>query len=279
MEANRASWQQTASVTALRPVAQELRIPQLSGALAELMAMSEEDRMDFNKLGRLVSQDPVALARLLALANSPAMGLNRQAGSVHDALMLMGAQRVCDALFVAWTLGCVEPVPALALPTAQLVKHTLSMAGTVRRIILYAHLSDTVDRHALTLVTLVNRLSLALLLTPQAPVAPRNCLCASLAEGRVLFTQMADLRSTLQQGALIGSSWGLPAALRTLLSHVQDPSSDSIERAILEVAELALFQRVHADAVDLSALTPAACALLERLEEKNAKLDSTVTMY
>jgi HD-like signal output (HDOD) protein len=68
----------------------EIGIPPCPGVLAEFMAESTKEEPDFRRLSFLINKDVALAASVLKTINSPLYGLARKAGTVQDALTLLG---------------------------------------------------------------------------------------------------------------------------------------------------------------------------------------------
>ncbi|MCX7193288.1 MAG: HDOD domain-containing protein [Proteobacteria bacterium] len=69
-------------------------LPAMPAIALKLMALKLDSDEGEAQLLTLIEQDPQISAKLISLANSPAMGVTRKVGSVAEAAMLLGLDRV-----------------------------------------------------------------------------------------------------------------------------------------------------------------------------------------
>lgn len=69
-------------------------LPAMPAIAMKLMALNLDTDEGETQLQRLIEQDPQISAKLISMANSPAMGLSRKVNNVADASMLIGLTRV-----------------------------------------------------------------------------------------------------------------------------------------------------------------------------------------
>jgi HD-like signal output (HDOD) protein len=69
-------------------------LPAMPVIAQKLMTLNLESDEGERQMMLLISQDPLISAKIIGLANSPLLGASRKAGSVKDAAMLLGLNRV-----------------------------------------------------------------------------------------------------------------------------------------------------------------------------------------
>ena len=117
-------------------LAQPVALPSLPRTVALLMNELAHPQPSLRRINLLFGSDPALAARLLELANSPALQMPRQVAGISEALALLGNAQV-RALVAASTLGtAARSVPGInlqqfwrySLHTAKLAR---SLAGVV----------------------------------------------------------------------------------------------------------------------------------------------------
>jgi len=78
-----------------------LKMPAVSSESLEVMRMLEADEVDMQSLVRAIVLDPVLSSTLIKYANSPAHRRAREAGSVQQAINVLGTRQVRAAAMVA----------------------------------------------------------------------------------------------------------------------------------------------------------------------------------
>jgi len=71
-------------------------IPPCPAILAELQATLNSDKFDTRAIARLISRDVALAAAVIRVANSPALGLQRQADSIGAALSMLGSRQILN---------------------------------------------------------------------------------------------------------------------------------------------------------------------------------------
>lgn len=87
-------------------------LPAMPAIAHKLLALPlDTDAGEAQMLG-LIEQDPQLSARVIGLANSPAMGVGRKVGRVHDAAMLLGLKRLKSVAIGIATMSKFTSQPA-----------------------------------------------------------------------------------------------------------------------------------------------------------------------
>ncbi|WP_026340436.1 HDOD domain-containing protein [Thioalkalivibrio thiocyanoxidans] len=71
----------------------ELQLPQLPEVALHLQATLKDPDVDIERVTRIIEEDPSVAARLLSVANSPAMGSQREVSRLADAVSRLGLER------------------------------------------------------------------------------------------------------------------------------------------------------------------------------------------
>jgi HD-like signal output (HDOD) protein len=75
-------------------IIKEIGVPPCPAVLADFMAESNRDEPDFRRLSHLVNKDVGLAGSVLKTVNSPFYGLRKKAGTVHEALTLLGLREL-----------------------------------------------------------------------------------------------------------------------------------------------------------------------------------------
>lgn len=217
-------------------------IPPLSGALATLLQLSAKERANLRLLELIVSKDPSAIARLLALANSPLVSAaKRPLTTVGDALQFLGAERACTALFALWGTELI-PCPDDCLSTKDALAHHIFVAyGATQRVLYYAGRLSDIEPLSLQLTTLVDRLSLALAWQLPQRVAVCTELRLLLSQGVLRLRNNTTLAPLMSRAVDIARVWHISPDVITALTEIQathtaqPPFTSLIAEALLTV--------------------------------------------
>ncbi len=76
-------------------------LPSLPNAVQEILRLANDPEAEAVDFERVLRTDPVMVARLLAIANSSVRGISRHITAVHDAVMVVGFQRLATMALTA----------------------------------------------------------------------------------------------------------------------------------------------------------------------------------
>jgi len=75
-------------------VIREDRLPESHLVVIRLLAQLNDPEVEIEQIAELIAQDPALSYKMLRLINSAAVGLSRQVDSIHQAVVLLGLQRI-----------------------------------------------------------------------------------------------------------------------------------------------------------------------------------------
>ncbi|MBK1681838.1 HDOD domain-containing protein [Rhodocyclus tenuis] len=82
--------------TDLSPLLRGFDLPPCPAILSELQSTLNSDAFDTRRVSQLISRDVALAAAVIRVANSPALGLRRQANSITDALSMLGSRQILN---------------------------------------------------------------------------------------------------------------------------------------------------------------------------------------
>jgi putative nucleotidyltransferase with HDIG domain len=125
-----------------RAIASIDSLPAMPAIALKLLALRLDTEEGEAELLTLIEQDPQILAKLISLANSPAMGVTRNVSTVHDAAILLGLTRVKAVSLGIAAMSNFSQLPGsqnfipqdlwLHSLTIAIAMHTLSLAMPAR---------------------------------------------------------------------------------------------------------------------------------------------------
>lgn len=216
------------------------QIPMLSRHASSLLRLSEESRDNIKLLGLLAVQDPVAIARILALANSASLGAGKKlVADVERALTRIGSMTAYDILVKSALLNALasESHPN---ELDYLARHIFSLGLTARRIASGA--AKGCNFGMLTLLGSVEKLGLAWLIRVASDnVEAADALSVFVKERRHVFRGDPLLLPWLMRSTVVAEAWGLTGAVAEEMNAMVDPNRDtaglSVEACCLLLAE------------------------------------------
>lgn len=96
-------------------------------ALDVIRSLQDSD-VDVEGLARRISQDQALAARVLRVANSPFYGLQKQVGSIHDAIVVLGLSTVRSLVLAASMITCLPGGSASSFSRDAFWRHGLGTA-------------------------------------------------------------------------------------------------------------------------------------------------------
>ncbi|SEQ79487.1 HD-like signal output (HDOD) domain, no enzymatic activity [Amphritea atlantica] len=122
------------------PVSQDLRrqlgalesIPVLPQVYRELSDYLKSDNVNVDEIGRIISQDPAILAKIIQLANSPYLGFTGPASDIHSAVMRLGFEIIKNVVLCH---GVFRQCPAIdETQRNQLLQRSMMLALLSRQL-------------------------------------------------------------------------------------------------------------------------------------------------
>lgn len=214
-----------------RSIANIDSLPAMPAIALKLLALRLDTEEGEAELLTLIEQDPQILAKLISLANSPAMGVTRKVGSAREAAVLLGLTRV-----KAVSLGIAAMSNLSLLPGSQnfvpqdlwlhsltiaIAMHTLSLAMPLERRPQQDHIYLAGLLHDLGYMAIhyidsaaSNALHHQLRLQPRRPVLEIELQILGVSHCYV--------------GAQLARQWNLPEEIVTVLGYHHAPYIDEV---------------------------------------------------
>lgn len=195
------------------------RLSSLSPAVQELLPRIGDDTSDVNELGRILSKDPLLVARVLRLANSPFYGLPKQVHSLQEAMVILGFSNLRSVVLSAGVIAAFSDQVAIA--------RSLATAAAARSLAKSLKMNPGMACTA----GLLHNLG-GLLLGHFAPEAwqaldsqPMDSVEARLQQERALFGF-----DHCELGSDIAADWRFPEDIRTAIRlHANPPDNPGLK--------------------------------------------------
>lgn len=218
-------------------LAQPVALPSLPRTVALLMNELAHPQPSLRRINLLFGSDPALAARLLELANSPALQMPRQVAGISEALALLGNAQV-RALVAASTLGtAARSVPGINLQqfwaySLNVAKLARSLAGVVRQ--------NQQAAFTCGLIHAVGELALHIAMPAMSAVLDSEMAPLDLRRAK------AERRSYgfcyAQVGAGFASQWHFPQAMVDALAHQYAPFENEVYEPLAGVIHLAAWR-------------------------------------
>jgi putative nucleotidyltransferase with HDIG domain len=210
------------------------KIPSFPPVALKLQGTIANPNVDVNQLVELLRSDPVLSAELLRVANSPMFGFSSSVDSLHNAVVLLGLNRV-QTIAVTISLANYARASFKSEELHRCWKHTLACAVIAGE--LAKHFSISQDRgYTAGLLHDIGRLGLLVVRPVQYAHLLRDANRSQVA--------LLDLEQKLfgidhcEAGAWLVEKWGLPAEFRVVAGRHHDAQPDG-ERDLLPLVHWA----------------------------------------
>jgi len=212
-------------------------IPPLPDVVVTLLGLLDDADTEPRDLEAHLHLDPVLVAKMLGMVNSPFYGLQRKMTSIVEAVMVLGFGGLRSLLLASGTAKHLQgDFRCYGHDDLGLWKHSLVVACCAKT--LGAATGQSSSRcEELFITGLLHDIG-KMLLAPylrKHGVGVASGQSVSEAEKSVVGLDHAEA------GALVVSKWGLGPAIQDVLSHLPDPtgSEDATAVAIIRLAEAA----------------------------------------
>lgn len=209
-------------------------LPAMPAIAMKLMALNLNTDEGEAELLKLIGQDPQISAKLISLANSPMMGLNRKVGTVPEAAMLLGLTRVKAVALGIAAMSNFAKVPATQNFAPQyLWLHSLSIAIAMNTLSLSMPRQMRPQQDHIHLAGLLHDMGYMAIhhVDSEASNALHGQLALQPARHILEIEQEVLGISHCQIGAQLARRWNLPEEIIDVLHYHHTPYEDEVPLA------------------------------------------------
>lgn len=210
-------------------------IPAFPAVALRVLDLASQDDPDFDLLVREIASDATLSAQVLRMANSPLFGFETRVGTVHQAVMMLGAQRVQSLVMSVATANFSRA----ALRTEALQRcwqHTIAAAVLSREIAAAAGAPQPEQAYSLGLLHDIGRLGLLVAWPDDYDLmlrkADRNVISLIELEKQLFTMDHCELGRRLME------QWKLPHEFCVVAGRHHDPPAGATELDSLRIAHL-----------------------------------------
>jgi HD-like signal output (HDOD) protein len=194
-----------------------------------------------NRFAEIIESDTGLACRVLALANSPYYAHSEEVGTVPEAIMLLGLQKIRDLVTVILAIEFFSSIPSNIVSMESFARHGLGVALACR-LLATARRDSRAEQHFLAgLIHDVGRLALL----QKCPDAMREALISHQRDpgGASLYALEQKLLGCdhAQVGAELLRLWRFPPAVRAAIRWQHEPARAGeyeTEASLLHVADV-----------------------------------------
>jgi len=211
--------------------------PSLPGATTKLLYMLDDPNAAVGEIEEILRMDPGLTANVLKLSNSAYFGFPSKIGSVHKAIVLLGAKRLMQLVMTSCVNSVMKKtVPGYDLPPGEMWRHSIAVSVAAEGLIDELNVSEDDEIFTAALLHDVGKLVLGEFVKDDIKkiekIASKN-VSFEVAEQIALGTDHAEI------GAKILETWGLPAEIVSAVRWHHDPDAADETSTLIDVVHVA----------------------------------------
>jgi putative nucleotidyltransferase with HDIG domain len=213
-------------------------IPALPVAATQVLSLAQNPESGISEIMAAIEYDPGLTSDILRLANTAYFAGPRQIGTLREAGVLFGSQRVVELVLASAVFPVTKhPLEGYDLPAGQLIKH--SMAVAIASEGLATLLNRPAPSHTFTAALLadIGKIVLGTFLKvdaePIVKLANDEQLSFEVAERQILGIDHAEVGATLLK------TWNLPDNVIDVVRWHHDPNQLEGDRYVVDLVHIA----------------------------------------
>ena len=211
--------------------------PSMPAAGSKLLCLLEEQEVSISEVENILRYDPGLTANVLKLANSAYFGIPSRIGSVKQAIILLGTNRLIQLV----TASCVgafmkKAVPGYNIPAGNLWRHSIAVSIAAEALVKDKKNVNSEDFFTPALLHDVGKLVLGNFVKEDLDAIESitgKGIPFVVAENMILGTDHTEI------GAKILSQWSIPDEVVTAVRYHHDPDAAETTSMQIDVVHLA----------------------------------------
>jgi len=221
----------------LNIIAKVESFPSLSGATTKLLSLLDDPNAPVAEIEEILRMDPGLTANVLKLSNSAYFGFPSEIGSVHKAIVLLGAKRLMQLVMTSCVNSVMnKPVPGYGLSTGELWRHSIAVSVAAEGLLKELNVPEADEIFTAALLHDVGKLVLGEFVKDDIKkiekIASKD-VSFEAAEQIVLGTDHAEI------GAKILENWGLPKEVVSAVRWHHDPDAADETSTLIDIVHMA----------------------------------------
>lgn len=253
--------------------AESVSLPHIPKVVQELIVSFQDENIDIDKLSDKVSKDQSLTAKVLRCANSAHYGMPRTVGSTHDAVMLLGFEKLRNMVLASGLTGAFK---VESYDMGQFWKQAFSVAAISKWLANYV---PEVDQETLFTCGMVHSVGDLLIRLVMPEQAARIDQVEALGKAERHIIENGQLGFDYAEvGAELARRWKFPEVIRNAVMQQNWPASGqegyTREAGVVYIARY--LQKAHDSGVseeEMIAGFPCATAAAIGLDLKTAQAD------
>lgn len=212
-------------------------LPSLSGAAVKLLALLEDPKANATQIEEILRYDPGLTANILRMTNSAYFGLPKKVGSVRQAVVLIGWNRL-NQLVMASCVNAImdKPVPGYDLSPGELWRHSIAVSITAENLAQELNVQGNQEIFTAALLHDIGKLVLGRHVKEEFRTIEKSAsdeVPFEVAERKILGTDHAEV------GAKILTEWSLPEEVVNAVRWHHDPDSAEPVSVLVDIVHVA----------------------------------------
>jgi len=221
----------------LNIIAKVESFPSLPGATTKLLSLLDDPNAAVAEIEEILRMDPGLTANVLKLSNSPYFGFASEIGSVHKAIVLLGAKRLMQLVMTSCVNSVMtKSVPGYDLSPGEMWRHSIAVSVAAEGLIEELNTPEADEIFTAALLHDVGKLVLGEFVKDDIKKIEKivsKDVSFEGAEQIALGTNHAEI------GAKILESWGLPAEIVSAVRWHHDPDAADETSTVIDIVHVA----------------------------------------
>ena len=210
--------------------------PILPGATTKLLSLINDPDASVAEIEEILRMDPGLTANVLKLSNSAYFGFPSEIGSVHKAIVLLGAKRLMQLVMTSCVNSVMnKPVPGYDLPPGEMWRHSIAVSVAAEGLIKELNTPEADEIFTAALLHDVGKLVLGEFVKDDIKKIEKivsKDVSFEAAEQIVFGTDHAQI------GAKILESWSLPAEIVSAVRWHHDPDAADETSTLIDIVHV-----------------------------------------
>lgn len=221
----------------LNIIAKVEAFPSLPGATTKLLSLLDDSNAAVAEIEEILRMDPGLTANVLKLSNSAYFGFPTEIGSVHKAIVLLGAKRLLQLVMASCVNSVMNnSVPGYELSPGEMWRHSIAVSVAAEGLIKELNTTKADEIFTAALLHDVGKLVLGEFVKDDIKkiekIVSKN-VSFEVAEQIALGTDHAEI------GAQVLENWGLPGQIVNAVRWHHNPDAADEPSTLIDIVHVA----------------------------------------
>ena len=211
--------------------------PSLPGATTKLISLLNDSNAAVVEIEEILRMDPGLTANVLKLSNSAYFGFPSKIGSVHKAIVLLGAKRLMQVVMTSCVNSLMsESVPGYDLPPGEMWRHSIAVSVAAEGLISELNTPEADEIFTAALLHDVGKFVMGEFMKDDIKKIDK------IVSKDVSFEEAEHIAFGIdhaQIGAMILENWGLPAEIVSAVRWHHDPDAADETSTLIDIVHVA----------------------------------------